>query len=72
MINPIGRLLVLRKQVGVGTPRGLQSQVLRLMLLIVGILNVTKQLIDRILGWLSRPTPESVSESNSGTFTTGS
>ena len=42
--------MVLRKQVGAGTPRGLQAQVLRAMLLVFGLFNATKQLIGEILG----------------------
>ena len=37
--------MLLRKQVGAGTPRGLQAQVLRAMLLVFGLVNATKQLI---------------------------
>ena len=42
--------MVLRKQVGAGTPRGLQAQLLRAMLLIFGLFKATKQLIGKILG----------------------
>ena len=68
--------MLLRKQVGAGTPRGLQAQVLRAMLLVFGLVNATKQLI-RDCGNLrfrmqtcslvvDRP-----SRSNLGTSTTG-
>ena len=42
--------MLLRKQVGAGTPRGLQAQVLRAMLLVFGLVNATKQLIGEIVG----------------------
>ena len=42
--------MLLRKQVGAGTPRGLQAQVLRAMLLVFGLVNATKQLIGEIGG----------------------
>ena len=38
--------MLLRKQVGAGTPRGLQAQVLRAMLLVFGLVNASK-LADR-------------------------
>ena len=73
--------MVLRKQVGAGTPRGLQAQVLRAMLLVFGLFNATKQLIGEILGnflgkfrmqtSFTRRAPESLSRSNLGTFATG-
>ena len=42
--------MVLRKQVGAGTPRGLQARVLRSMLLTLGLFNATKQLMGKMLG----------------------
>ena len=42
--------MLLRKQLGAGTPRGLQAQVLRAMLLVFGLVNATKQLIGEIVG----------------------
>ena len=65
--------MVLRKQVGAGTPRGLQAQVLRAMLLVFGLFNATKQLIGEMGNFLgqfriqtsfTRPELESLSRSN--------
>ena len=42
--------MLLRKQIGAGTPRGLQAQVLQTMLLVFGLVNATKQLIGEIVG----------------------
>ena len=73
--------MLLRKQVGAGTPRGLQAQVLRAMLLVFGLVNATKQLIGEIGGTFlgkfrmqtsfTRRRPESIPGSNLGTSTTG-
>ena len=74
--------MLLRKQVGAGTPRGLQAQVLRAMLLVFGqLVNATKQLIGEIGGtFLGKFRMQSLvhssstgihSRSNLGTSTTG-
>ena len=73
--------MLLRKQVGAGTPRGLQAQVLRAMLLVFGLVNATKQLIGEIVGTFLGKFPDADlvhssstgihSRSNLGTSTTG-
>ena len=72
--------MLLRKQVGAGTPGGLQAQVLRAMLLVFGLVNATKQLIGEIggtfLGKFRMQTSFTSStgihsRSNLGTSTTG-
>ncbi len=73
--------MLLRKQLGAGTPRGLQARVLRAMLLAFGLVNATKQLIGEIVGTFlgqfrtqtsfTRRRAESLARSNLGTSTTG-
>ena len=73
--------MLLRKQVGDGTPRGLQAQVLQAMLLVFGLVNATKQLIGEMLRTFlgnfrtqtsfTRRRAESLARSNLGTSTTG-
>ena len=46
--------MVLRKQVGAGTPRGPQAQLLRAMLLVFGFFNATKQLIGEMGNFLGK------------------
>ena len=73
--------MLLCKQLGAGTPRGLQARVLRAMLLAFGLVNATKQLIGEIVGTFlgqfrtqtsfTRRRAESLARSNLGTSTTG-
>lgn len=73
--------MLLRQQLGAGTPRGLQARVLRALFLGFGLAKATKRLIGAIfetfLGKVRLETsfirrrPESLPRPNIGTFTTG-